>query len=91
MLENQGDLIAIIYTKNIEQYITFIETKSDFIQWVQLSKKISCVIDDNLIIGCVYIPPKQSTHSSEEAFNELEDDIYIYIFISNNQFTEVQR
>ena len=51
MLENQGDLIAIIYTKQIEQYITFIETKSDFIQWVQLSKEISCVKDDNLIIG----------------------------------------
>jgi endonuclease/exonuclease/phosphatase family metal-dependent hydrolase len=29
----------------------------------------------------VYIPPKQSTYSSEEAFNELEDEI---IFVSKN-------
>jgi hypothetical protein len=43
--------LAIIYRKEIEQYINFIETKSDFIQWVQLSKEISCVKDDNLIIG----------------------------------------
>ena len=73
--------LAIIYRKEIEQYINFIETKSDFIQWVQLSKEISCVKDDNLIIGRVYIPPKQSTYSSEEAFNELEDEI---IAVSKN-------
>ena len=74
-----------LYKKKIEQYITFIETKSDFIQWVQLSKEISCVTDDNLIIGCVYIPPKQSTYSSEEAFNELEDEIiYISLFLITN-------
>ena len=29
----------------------------------------------------MYIPPKQSTYSSEEAFNELEDEI---IFVSKN-------
>jgi len=73
--------LAIIYRKEIEQYINFIETKSDFIQWVQLSKEMSCVKDDNLIIECVYIPPKQSTYSSEEAFNELEDEI---ISVSKN-------
>ncbi|VDI30247.1 Hypothetical predicted protein [Mytilus galloprovincialis] len=63
--------IVIIYKSELEKFLTFPKTKSEFVQWIQFSKDL---LNDNVLMGCVYIPPEGSKYSSVDAFTEIENE-----------------
>ncbi|CAG2212887.1 unnamed protein product [Mytilus edulis] len=63
--------IVIIYKSELEKFLTFPKTKSEFLQWIQFSKDL---LNDNVLMGCVYIPPEGSKYSSVDAFTEIENE-----------------
>ena len=76
--ERKSGGIAIIFRKELEKYIHFLQNECEYVQWMCLSKEISCVKNESLLVGCIYIPPEQSRYSSDEAFNELEDELITF-------------
>lgn len=63
--------IIIIYKKCLSNFIKFIDSESDVVQWVELNLNL----ESKVYLGCVYIPPENSVYSSENSFIELENDI----------------
>ncbi|CAG2186250.1 unnamed protein product [Mytilus edulis] len=63
--------IVIIYKSELEKFLTFLKTNSEFVQWIQFSKDL---LNDNVLMGCVYIPPEGSKYSSVDAFTEIENE-----------------
>jgi hypothetical protein len=49
-------------------------------QWLELTDLISSV-NKKVLLGYVYVPPENSKYSSEEVFNEIENE---YIDFSKN-------
>ena len=76
--------ITIIYKKSLSKFITFLNSNSEFIQWVEISKELFYVEGKNqlplsdILLGCVYIPPEYSKYSSEEAFIEIENEMILF-------------
>lgn len=66
--------IVIIYKKNIEKNLSIIESNSQFVQWLKISKH-GGNIQENILIGCVYVPPEGSKYSNIEAFDEIENEM----------------
>ena len=66
-------------------------TKNDskFVFWVKMSSTVF-KLDENVLIGVVYIPPECTSYSSQEAFNDIYFDIryfsrlYEYIILAGN-------
>ena len=69
--------IAVLFKKELKSVIKFHDTKNEFILWFQLSKTFFQSVSD-LLFGCVYIPPENSSYSSAESFNEIETDILYF-------------
>ena len=72
--KNNSGGIVIIFKKNLSKHIQFIESDSEFVQWVEISEKY-LNINEKLLLGCVYIPPDSSIYSSDECFTEIEDEL----------------
>ena len=63
--------------------IKYLNSESEYVQWVELTDLISSV-NKKVLFGCVYVPPQNSKYSSEGAFNEIENE---YIDFSKNLST----
>jgi hypothetical protein len=68
--------IIIIYKKILSNFLKFIHSDSEFVQWVEILNDISDK-SKNVLLGCVYIPPEFSPYSSDEAFLQLEDELIL--------------
>ena len=66
--------IIIIYKKNLETFLNFLSSESEYVQWLEISKKIS-ILNENLLIGCVYVPPEYTKYSNEDSFTEIEEEL----------------
>ena len=75
--------IIIIYKKILSNFLKFIQSDSEFVQWVEILNDISDK-SKNVILGCVYIPPEFSPYSSDEAFLQLEDELITHSNFSKN-------
>jgi hypothetical protein len=75
--------IITIYKKIYEKLIKYLNSESEYVQWVELTDLISSV-NKKVLFGCVYVPPQNSKYSSEGAFNEIENE---YIDFSKNLST----
>jgi hypothetical protein len=62
--------------------LKFIQSDSEFVQWVEILNDISDK-SKNVILGCVYIPPEFPPYSSDEVFLQLED-AYSSVFVSTS-------
>jgi len=52
-----------------------LHSNSDYVSWL----KISQVFNNNLLLGCVYIPPENSLYSSIDAFLDIENELVNFI------------
>ena len=52
--------ITVFIRKELEQYFQHIKSYSDGIIWLKLQKEHS-LIDQDIYLCCIYIPPKNST------------------------------
>lgn len=65
--------IVIVFKKVLSKFLKFINSDSEYIQWIDISKEYS-TLNENVLLGCTYIPPEYTKYSSEEAFIEIEED-----------------
>jgi hypothetical protein len=51
--------------------LSFIQSESQFVQWVKISN-VAFDLQNDIILGCVYVPPEGSKYSNSESFDEIE-------------------
>ena len=51
--------ISVYFKEYFSKHISEIETESDYVLWIELSKELF-KLDENIILGAVYIPPECS-------------------------------
>jgi hypothetical protein len=56
--------IVVVYRNNLKNDIKFLHSNSDYVP----SLNISQVFNNDLLLGCVYIPPENSLYSSIDAY-----------------------
>ena len=66
--------LAVVYRENLHCNLKFYKTKSEFVQWVQISKQI-LENNEDLLLGCIYIPTENSKYTSTDCFTEIEEEI----------------
>ena len=66
--------IIIVYKDSLGKFLQFYDSESDFVQWVKVGNDY-LNLENDLILGCIYIPPENSKYSSNEAFVEIEDEM----------------
>ena len=75
--------ISIYFKNKFSNFLKIIETESDYVLWVEISK-ILTQTEENVILGVVYIPPENSNYYNEDEFLILENEILS--FSSENKF-----
>ena len=79
-----------LYFATLSKYISKIDTESDYVLWIELSKHLF-KLDENVILGAVYIPPEGSNFYNEDEFSQLENEItsycnsHKYVLLSGDQ------
>ena len=63
--------IVVVYRNNLKNHIKFLHSNSDYVP----SLNISQVFNNDLLLGCVYIPPENSLYSSIDAFWDIENEL----------------
>ena len=64
-----------VYSKiTFSKYIKLIDTDSDYILWLEIDKNLMN-LDENLILGTVYLPPENSNFYNDEEFLTIENEI----------------
>lgn len=66
--------IAFGYKEKLDKFITIIKNDNKFVFWVKVSSTLF-KLDEDVLIGVVYIPPEFTSYSSQEAFNNIYFDI----------------
>ena len=59
--------------KNLENYITVLDSKSSLVLWFVVSKRLTG--NDDILCGIVYIPPYGTRYSVEDPFFEIENEL----------------
>jgi hypothetical protein len=66
--------IAFGYKEKLDNFITIIKNDKKFVFWVKVSSTLF-KLDEDVLIGVMYIPPEFTSYSSQEAFNDIDFDI----------------
>jgi hypothetical protein len=59
--------IVIIYKSKLENCLSFIQSESQFVQWVKISN-VAFDLQNDIILGCVYVLSISSNDSELEYF-----------------------
>lgn len=66
--------IIIVFKDKLKSILNFPKTESEFVQWVVFDN--NCFeIGENVLLGCVYVPPEHTKYASNDAFNEIEKEM----------------
>jgi len=52
--KNKSGSIVVIYKKYLSNYLKFLDSDSNFVQWIEISKNIS-LLNEFFLLGCTYI------------------------------------
>ena len=66
--------IMIACKQEFTQFVTECKSKSKFIKWIRISEKATGY-GANLLLGTVYIPPRQSVYACEDVYDKLEAEV----------------
>lgn len=66
--------IIVIYKTELSKCIKFIKSESEYVFWFELLVDFTG-LSDNILFGCIYIPPENSKYASETAFDEIESEL----------------
>lgn len=65
----------VVYVKDrLVKFVTNVETESDYVLWLSLSKEL-LQLDENLMLGVVYIPPENSNFYNDDELMILESEV----------------
>lgn len=65
--------IVIMYKKSLETFLEFPNTECEYVQWLKIKKGL-LFEDKDVLLGCVYLPPENTKHTSPEAFEAIDDE-----------------
>ena len=65
--------IGIAYKEKYEQYIHFIDSDSNLVQWFVISNRLTK--QNDLLCGVIYIPPESSSYSHHEPYYEISEEL----------------
>ena len=74
-IDRKSGGIVIIYKKLLCNFIEFLDSDSDFVQWLKL-KNNGTKISKDILIGCTYIPPEHTKYASDESISEIESEMF---------------
>ena len=66
--------ISVYFDEKLVNYISKIDTDSDYVLWIELSKHLFN-LDENVILGAVYILPEGSNFYNDDEFSQFENEI----------------
>ena len=66
--------IAIVYKQTLEENLKFIQSDSEFVQWVKILNQ-GVDLQNDILLGCIYIPPEGSKYASLDAFDVIENEM----------------
>ena len=68
--------ITIIFKSSLKGHLTFVKSDSEFVYWLKISD-----LDKNskILLGCVYVPPEGSKYSTDDIFNEIENEFSVLL------------
>ncbi|CAG2230935.1 unnamed protein product [Mytilus edulis] len=66
--------IALGFKKYLDKYIKYIQSDCQFVLWFSIDKKVLDLPKD-AIFGIIYIPPVNTSYTSEDAFTEIEFEL----------------
>ncbi|CAG2188707.1 unnamed protein product [Mytilus edulis] len=66
--------IALGFKKYLDKYIKYIQSDCQFVLWFSIDKKVLDLPKD-AIFGIIYIPPINTSYTSEDAFTEIEFEL----------------
>ncbi|CAG2212781.1 unnamed protein product [Mytilus edulis] len=66
--------LLLLINSSYIQYLRFLKSDSEFVQWIEISNQISS-LDQHTLFGCTYVPPEFSKYSSDESFIEIEEEL----------------
>ena len=78
--------LGFLVRNNISNHVKVVETETEYISWLKLSKQFH-KHEQDIMIASVYIPPQQSRFFSNDEFEVFEQEItsvcsqYDYIFV----------
>jgi hypothetical protein len=65
-----------VYVKDtISKFCNVVKNECDSILWLKIQGK-AFAIDDNLLIGTIYVPPINSKFSTLDIFEDVEKEIF---------------
>lgn len=81
--------VAFGFKSTLDKYFTFVENKSKLVCWIKISASL-LKIDEDVLIGNIYIPPGNSVYKIPDPINELEQEYlkfsanYKYILLTGD-------
>ena len=66
--------IMIACKNEIAKYVKECNSPCNFVKWIRLSKELTGY-NENLLLGTVYIPPRQSPFACDEVYERIEADL----------------
>jgi len=75
--------IGTFVRQDIMKYVTFLESESEFVQWLKISQ-ILVGTDEDVYFGIVYIPPENSKYCNNNDLNMFYAELELYN--NNNKY-----
>ncbi|MEW8548255.1 MAG: reverse transcriptase family protein [Candidatus Thiodiazotropha sp.] len=66
--------ISIFFKEKLSKYISKVESDSDYVLWIEIQRDL-LNLDENLIIGVLYVPPENSDYFNDDELTLLETEI----------------
>ncbi|MCG8113215.1 MAG: reverse transcriptase domain-containing protein [Candidatus Thiodiazotropha taylori] len=66
--------LGVFVRNNLSNYVSLIESDSDYIMWLKISK-VAFKTDEDIYVGVVYIPPNDSRFNTADEINLLNVEI----------------
>lgn len=66
--------IGFFVRDNLVKFVTIIDSTSEYISWLKVSKKHH-KLSENILIGAVYIPPQQSRFFNDDEYDLFEQEM----------------
>ena len=81
--------LGVFVKDELNKYVDIVESDSEYVFWIKISK-IFTKLDQDIVLGSIYVPPSQSRVLNEDEFENFQRDImtvcskYHYVFISGD-------
>ena len=75
--------IVLGFKEKLKKHIKVFDTDCNFVLWLSLSAEY-CKTEEDIIFGIVYVPPENTRYSSQEAFDQIENELIN--FSSNHKY-----